>query len=223
MKITNTLIEYIKKTKFAGEAFQNINKLKDQKVDITNFSALIDEIHLRFSTTYSNYSNLKAVVNITIDFTAISSNLFQLKEKFGRDEYDRISANTIKREIVKIDTELKRVWDSYIANRTTAIDSILTSLDKLISDMPEKQTLTSKKMLFSSTSPGSPTAINAIEVYVNTANALLSKLNLKDSVVEFIKLLTLQKTVTLNDLNDEIYEWIKINGFADKIKLEFKK
>lgn len=228
MAKTNTLIDRINEVKIAGESFKNSNILKSKKMEIEKFRIPFDEVCQKVKILETIYTAITTIpniniVNIRVNFESIRTSLIQLKRKVKLDEYDKDHVNTLKKEIEKTNNEIIRSWKDYIVDRTSAIDSVLISLNELISDMPEKQILSSKKMLFSTSSPGNPNAVEAIESYLNTANALLSKLNLKDSVVEFIKLLTSQKVVTLTDLNSEIYEWITANGFANKIKLEFRR
>lgn len=222
MARTNTLINRINEVKTAGESYKNSNILKSRKLEIENFRIPFNEVCQKFITLETTYTAIKTICDFSMDFESLRTSLAQLIGKVNHDEYDKFHVNTLKKEIDKINNEIVRTWKVYIANRTSAIDGVLLSLDRLISDMPEKQTLSNKKMLFNGSSPGSTTAICAIEDYVNTAKALLSKLNLKDCVVEFIKLFTSQGLVTLNELNIEVFEWLKTNGFADKIMLEWK-
>lgn len=78
-----------------------------------------------------------------------------------------------------------------------------------IADTPEKKILDSKKSIFSNGSIGSPISITAINDYVTTYNGLMDKLSLKDSVMTFIKLLTSGRVVTIIDINQDVFDWLK--------------
>ena len=95
----------------------------------------------------------------------------------------------------------------------------LDTLDKLIADMPEKTTLQLRKSTFISAKIGAPNAVNATKDYIETYDTLMDKLNLKDNVLAFLKKLTSGERVSIMDMEDDAYQWIKTPDFANKILL----
>lgn len=220
---TNTLISRIDEVKAAGASFKNSNILKDRKKEIENFCIPFNEVREKLNELEKIYISTKPYCNIPVELDPIRTMLIQLQEKVCNNDYEKNHVYKLKREIDKINSLIERSWKDYIAEQTSGIDAIISSLDKLIYDMPEKQILSENKVIFSTSFPGSDAARNAIQKYINTAHDLLSKLNLKDEVIEFIKILASQKNVTLRDLKPEVYNWMFENGFSDKIRLEFRK
>ena len=92
-------------------------------------------------------------------------------------------------------------------------------MGELIDDMPEKILLQEQKNIFSKSSVGEKKAVAALVEYRNIYDTLMSKLNLSENVLEFIKSLTSSNKVTLFDLTPEVFEWIKSSEFAKKITL----
>jgi len=220
MALTNTLINRIHEIKTAGESYNNSNVLKDKKREIESFLTSFNEVCKKFDDVSGAYASLIVVCNdIIVDFKSIHSNITQLKAKITHDEYDKLLTSALKRELDKINTELLRSWKAYIKNKTASIDGVLETLGNLISETTEKQILQNKKNIFTVASIGSPAAIKAIEDYIETYNTLMGKLNLSENVLAFLKLLTSGRTVTLNDMSAEVYEWIKTSGFAGKINI----
>lgn len=220
MAITNTLITRIEEITAAGESYKNSNVYKNRKDEIEkSFLPTYREMNSKFSNVFNSFLALSKICDISADFEPIKDAISRLKNKVAHDDYDKMLVNSLKRELDKIDSELMKNWKSYIAERTSSIAGVLETLDKLIADTPEKKTLDSKRSIFSNGSIGSSMAITAIDDYVTTYNGLMDKLSLKDSVLTFLKLLTSGRSVTLNDMNEEVYDWIKNSGFAGKINL----
>lgn len=97
---------------------------------------------------------------------------------------------------------------------------MIITLDKLIADMPEKAILQSKKSIFTIAKIGAPIAVKAIDEYIETYDKLMNKLELKDNVLKFLKLLTSGERVSVMDMDDEVYKWLKTSEFANKIFLK---
>ena len=62
--------------------------------------------------------------------------------------------------------------------------------------------------------------MKAINDYIKTYDELMSKINLKDNISEFLKKLSSGERVSVLDLDEEIYKWIKSSDFASKIILK---
>ena len=217
---SNTLIKRINEVRFAVKSYKNANILKDKKLEIESFITPYREICNSFDDIKIGYKNLKNInVDIEIDFLTLSNNINYLKQKVNNDEFDRILLNTIKKDINNINSELKVYWRKYIREKTSAIDGVLESLGELIDDMPEKILLQEQKNIFSKSSVGEKKAVAALVEYRNIYDTLMSKLNLSENVLEFIKSLTSSNKVTLFDLTPEVFEWIKSSEFAKKITL----
>lgn len=221
MALANKLINRISYIQEAGESYNNSNILKDRKQEIENFLIPFNEVREKFNIVINAFIAMRVISPSNIvDLTSIQNHLEQLKNKVIYDEYDKALSNTIKRELDRTYNELLRLWKSYISERVSSIDSVLETLGNLISDMPEKKVLQDKRHIFSNSSIGNRMAIAAIEEYVSTYNVLMDKLNLSENILAFLKLLTSGNAVTLNDMNADVYDWIKTSGFASKINLK---
>lgn len=220
MKTTNTLISRIKEVTSAGEAYKNSNLLKNRKDEIErSFAPVYTRMNTKFNDVFNCYNNLAKICILTIDFMPIKENIKSVKVKILNDDFDKILAASISRDIDKIEAELLRVWRSYISRKTASITGVLETLDKLIVGTPEKEKLDRAKSIFEDADIGSQLAVRTLEEYISTYNVLISKLNLNDSILVFLKLLASGKTVTLNDMSRETYDWIKTSGFDKKISL----
>lgn len=220
MAITNTLIARIEEITAAGESYKNSNVYKNRKDEIEKgFLPTYREMNSKFNSVFSSFLALSLICDVSVDFEPVKDAISRLKNKVIHDDYDRMLVTSIKKELDKIDVELIKNWKAYISDRTSSIAGVLETLDKIIADTPEKQTLDSKKSIFLNCSIGSPIAIIAINDYVTTYYSLMEKLNLKDSVLTFLKLLTSGRVVTLIYMNQEVFDWLKSSGFAGKINL----
>ena len=97
---------------------------------------------------------------------------------------------------------------------------MIITLDKLIADMPEKATLQTKNTIFTAAKIGAPNAVKAIDEYIETYDNLMNKLDLKGNVLDFLKKLTSGERVSVLDMDEEVYKWLKTSGFANKILLK---
>ena len=223
MAITNTLIKRIQDIKNEGESFKDSNFHKNKKAEIEqvflpSFKAMSD----RFAEIISAYNNLNAiqeVSGVSIEIDLIKKSMSALKDKIIKDEYDKLSVLNLKKTLDANYDILAEIWRKYISDNTAARSEMILTLDKLIADMPEKTTLQLKKSTFISAKIGAPNAVNAIKDYIETYDRLMDKLNLKDHVLAFLKKLTSGERVSIMDMEDDVYQWIKTSDFANKILL----
>lgn len=224
MAITNTLIKRIQEIKSEGKSFKDANFHKNKKSEIEHvFLPSFEEMTSKFSELMTAYNNLKSISEITgvsVEVDLIKSNLSALKDKVIQDEYDKVSVLNLKRTINANYEVLSQIWSKYVQDKTAARAEMLLTLDKLIADMPEKITLQNKKTIFSTAKIGAPNAVKAINEYIETYDNLMNKLNLKDNVSTFLKKLASGERVSIMDMDDEVYNWIKTSGFANKILLK---
>lgn len=219
MTITNTLINNINDVRISGESYKNRNILKDRKNEIENFLVPFSDVCQQFETMQRNYYSIKKTCKVEINLSTIRTLIIQLQSKVKVNDYTKYQVRTLKIEIENINNDLIRSWGNYISEKTSPIDTVIETLGTLISDLEEKKQMQYKKYAYMKALPGSQEAINAIDDYVKLYESLMNKLQLKESVLIFIKLLTSQKPVTLSDMSDEVYDWIKTSGFAGKINI----
>ena len=223
MAITNTLIKRIQDIKNEGASFKdsNYHKNKNEEIEqvfLPSFKAMSD----RFAEIISAYNNLNAiqeVSGVSIEIDLIKKSMSALKDKIIKDEYDKLSVLNLKKTLDANYDILAEIWRKYISDNTAARSEMILTLDKLIADMPEKTTLQLKKSTFISAKIGAPNAVNAIKDYIETYDRLMDKLNLKDNVLSFLKKLTSGERVSIMDMEDDVYQWIKTSDFANKILL----
>ena len=220
MATANTIIARIGDITSAGESYKNSNVFKNRKDEIEkSFLPVYQTMNTKFGTVLDAYRSLLNIRDVSVDFLPIKEMVDKLKSKVLHDDYDRIPVTSINRELDKIHTELQKNWGAYISEKTASISGVLDTLDKLITGTPEKKMLDTKRIVFSNGSIASPAAIAAINDYITIYSALMDKLDLKDSVLAFIKQLTSGSHVTLSDMNEEVYDWLKKSGFGGKINL----
>ena len=223
MAITNTLIKRIQEIKNEGKSFKDSNFHKNKKAEIEQvFLPSFEEMSNKFSELVIAYDNLKKIPEITgvsLEIDLIKSNLNALKDKIIQDEYDKVSVINLRRTINANYEVLSQIWSKYVYDRTSARAEMLATIDKLIADMPEKIILQQKKAVFSKPGIGAPESVKAINDYIKTYDELMSKINLKDNISDFLKKLSSGERVSVLDLDEEIYKWIKSSDFASKIIL----
>ncbi|MEI6820546.1 MAG: hypothetical protein WCL51_01330 [Bacteroidota bacterium] len=221
METNNRLIEMIENSKREGSNYLKVKRLNSQKADIVNFSSHFDIVYMDFIKIEESLKLMYKIINEKIDLEPTKSSLILLKEKFNKDDYDMAYLNTLKREIALINLKILELWNNYIGQKTAAISGVLETINTIIAELPERTILYQKKTLFSRAAPGSQEAINAIDEYTKLASSLIAKLDLKDSVLNFLKLIATGKNLTLKDLNAEVYDWLQANGFSSKINVSF--
>ena len=223
MAITNALIKRIQEIKSEGNSFKDANFHKDKKSEIEqSFLPSFEDMSKRVSELIIAYNNLKGIseiADVSVEVDLIKSNLIALKNKVIQDEYDKVSVLNLKKTIIANYEILSQIWSKYVQDKTAARTEMLLTLDKLIADMPEKNTLQNTKNIFSTAKIGEPSAVKAINEYIETYDRLMNKLNLKDNVSAFLKKLASGERVSIADMDDEVYNWIKTSGFSSKILL----
>ena len=224
MAITNTLIKFIQDVKNEGESYRDANFHKNKKEEIEKvFLPSFDAMTSKFEELITAYNNLKlipGVSGVSIEISLIKDSISALKKKIVADEYDKLFVLNLKKTLDANYEILADIWKEYITKKTSARSEMIITLDKLIADMPEKAILQSKKSIFTIAKIGAPNAVKAIDEYIETYDKLMSKLDFKDNVIKFLKLLTSGERVSVMDMDDEVYKWLKTSGFANKILLK---
>lgn len=224
MAITNTLIKRIQEIKSEGESFKDSNFHKNKKEEIEKvFLPSFASMSKQFTEVVNAYTNLKGIKEISgvsIEIELLKNNLLVLKDKIINDDYDKQSVSLLSKTLKANYEVLSKKWKKYVSDKTSARDEMILTLDKLISGMPEKVTLQSKKNTFTSAKIGAPNAVAAIEDYIKTYDELMNKLNLKENVLKFLKKLAAGESVSINDMDNDVYQWIKSSDFANKIMLK---
>lgn len=226
MAITNTLIKRIQEVKSEGESFKDSNLHKNKKEEIEQvFLPSFDAMSTRFDEVIGAYNNLiviQEIKGVSIEIELLKQSIVALKDKIIKDQYDKLSVLNLKKTLDANYTILADLWAKYINDKTSARSEMISTLDKLIAGMPEKATLQMKKTIFSSAKIGAPNAVKAIDEYIETYNSLMTKLNLKENILDFLIKLSSGAQVTISDMDSEVYEWIKKSEFANKITLIIK-
>jgi len=218
--VNNHLINRINAIRKAGESYNNTNILKNRKAEIENYYNPFNALVQKYYETYETYTALKVIIpTMFIDLSVTKNNYDQMKKQIINDTYDRNLIATINRDLERIKNDLQKEWKGYISKRVSSIRGVIETLGNLISEMPEKQSMSRYENAFNISKIGSKPAVEAIDNYVDTYSVLMGKLNLSESVLNFLRQLTSSKTISLNDMNSEVYEWLKVSGFATKIKL----
>ena len=218
--VNNHLINRINAIRKAGESYNNTNILKNRKAEIENYYNPFNALVQKYYETYETYTALKVIIpTMFIDLSVTKNNYDQMKKQIINDTYDRNLIATINRDLERIKNDLQKEWKGYISKRVSSIRGVIETLGNLISEMPEKQSMSRYENAFNISKIGSKPAVEAIDNYVDTYSVLMGKLNLSESVLNFLRQLTSSKTISLNDMNSEVYEWLKVSGFTTKIKL----
>lgn len=224
MAITNTLIKFIRDVKNEGESYRDSNFHKNRKEEIEKvFLPSFDAMASKFEELITAYNNLKVIPGISdvsIEINLIKDSMSALKKKVIEDKYDKLSVLNLKKNIDTNYDALAEIWRKYIMDQTSAKSEMIVTLDKLIADMPEKAILQSKKSIFTVAKIGAPNAVKAIDEYIETYDKLMNKLDLKGNVLTFLKSLTSGERVSVMDMDEEVYKWLKTSGFANKILLK---
>lgn len=224
MAITNTLIKRIQEVKSEGESFKDANFYKNKKAEIEQvFLPSFDSLCTKFEdvvTAYDNLKKIKEIDNVSIEFDLLKECLKELKDKVLKDDYDKLYVLNFRKTLDANYNLLKGAWDNYISDKTDARTEMLFTLDKLIADMPEKTLLQAKKHIFTQADIGAPNAVKAIEEYIDIYEKLINKLNLKENISAFLKKLASGERVSIKDMDDEVYKWIKASDFSNKIILK---
>ena len=224
MAISNTLIKLIQEVKSEGESYKDSNFHKNKKAEIEQvFLPSFDAMVSKFDELITAYNNLKAISEISgvsIEIDLLKESISALKKKVIKDDYDKLSVLTLKKSLDANYDLLADIWKNYIFEKTSARSEMIVTLDKLIADMPEKAVLQTKKSIFTVAKIGAPNAVKAIDEYIETYDKLMNKLDLKENVLTFLKSLTSGEKVSVMDMDDEVYKWLKTSGFANKILLK---
>lgn len=220
MPVINPLISSIERVRIAGASFKDANIYKNRKDEIEeSFLPGYSEMSSQLKKVLASYIALSKICPITADFGPILDQIVQLTDKVRQDEYNKAPMMSIKKDLYKIENDMRTKWMEYIELRTASTTGVLETLKDLIADKPEKNKLDSLKSSFMSSSIGSSAAINAIDEYKTIYDKLMSELDLKDCILVFLKKFTSSHTITLEDMDEEVYIWIKQYGFASKINL----
>lgn len=165
---------------------------------------------------------LKNVVMLENDESArierIVENIKSDLSKMDSDVLER-DYNAFSGEITRKYNDTKSVWTSYRAEHMKAQENLIISLQNIIDNdggMAElgelKQNIYSKELADSDT-------IDRIQQFVQKCNDIIKEMNIDENIETFLIKVSSENEVTLADIDEEIFEWLKNNDLLKKLKL----
>ena len=123
----------------------------------------------------------------------------------------------IKKTLDEINNEASLQWDEYYAGETKSIEELLglarniagSDVGSLLMDIRSGKDWKSND-----------TSFEKMMIGISNAKNLITKLDLQDNIVQFLKKMMNQEA-TLADLDEDVMEWISREGIKSKIKIGF--
>ena len=125
----------------------------------------------------------------------------------------------IKQSLTQEHSELEKTWQNYRNTNLNANANLISALKNVINDANAMGELDGLKAKIYSRSIGDDTTINLVAEYVEKSRELIKSLSMKKEVESFVVKIANGDNVTLDDISDDTWEWIKQHGLLKKIKV----
>lgn len=141
--------------------------------------------------------------------------------KTGLQTMNRDELMGFSRLFKSLDDDLKMKWTFYIGNKNKDIIGLLESLQNIVENKQEIRQLISELKTFEKKWPVTPATINRYNDHFNSANKVISEMNASTGVQDFITRVAANQA-TLEDLTDEVINWLRTKQLTNKLVIKFK-
>ena len=205
--------QIVSEYKIRKEKYQRAN---DQKHLDANFEIAIDAVKdticcFQYAKEESDFKESQEELNNLSNLLVICKDMVNTGYVNATDTAKINSLNRLYKE------ELQEEWKEYYVNTTSAIEEILnvtqnftgSETKSLINDIKNASELKNDRYV-----------IGKMMLAIEKSNEIIEQLELNDTIIDFLKKM-LNNTASLDDLNDEVEEWIMKENMKRKIKLSF--
>lgn len=216
MKIT----EFVKeKTKDISEFSIKENQAKqseEQKKIDDNFAASIVYVYKLFKEIQFA-SNESSFVMSQANFDKAGQIIVKCKDATKKNAVTTADINSINTVAKELASNLGDEWSAYFIAETSSVKEVL-SISKNIASINVTE-LISKIDKASQWNENAET-IKEMVLAIKRAQQLIDQMQLKPANVEFLKKV-ISKTATLDDISDEVLNWLKNEQLTGKVKISF--
>lgn len=136
-------------------------------------------------------------------------------------------SNVKKRDIDELgrmaedaDEKIKISWQDYMKLRNSDLIDSLDLIEKLVDDIVKVHQLRHSLENIGESWPVNKSQIEKYEVAVDESTKLIDQLDIKDNIKVFLKLV-MNGEATLEDIDEDIYEWLKKQKVLSKMKIVY--
>lgn len=148
----------------------------------------------------------------------------QLKDLFSlcmtsveKEKVEYIDINGISSKEKEVRSSLQYEWHDYYLKETEPVEEVLNVI-KGIANVDVNSLLI--KMKSAKDWNQDVVAVREMMRAIKEANEQIDKMKLTDTTVEFLRRV-IGKTATLNDITDEVMDWLTEEGIKGKVKISF--
>lgn len=141
-------------------------------------------------------------------------------EKISNHSLDVSTVAALKNAIELCSKSVEIVWQSSAEEYAGGIETSLSSLRSLLSDIDTADKLLQEIQKAKLSMPGSAKAIDAFKNNVNKGKAMVDELHLDSEAEKFIQKVRM-KQATVADLTPHIMDWLNVNHLTGQIKVRF--
>jgi hypothetical protein len=161
-----------------------------------------------------------------IDISEIRNQMFYIIDMLNKlnkdidkiDDVKLTDINIIKDNAINLDGKIKINWQDYMKEKNEDILDSLILLEKLVDKVQILQLKTAINKI-SKDWPVTKDFLNKYNDAIHESTQLINGLNVTDNVREFLLLVT-KGEATLEDIDENIFDWLKKHNLIEKMKIQ---
>lgn len=208
--------QLMEETQGQQQKIDSMKKYEDFYAKLKNDSKIIEQ----FITSILALQIMKKNAFGQLDLSSIESTLDGLINQFEKDPNTRKIQELIN-NVVEKENQLKEKWFEITSHDSEEALQILDSIKGVLQDKTEIQFIRQSLQALSNKWPLTKQNVEQfINQYQNALNKL-TELNVSPSIQQFLEKVSSNRA-TLNDVTDDVMEWLKEHRFPDKLYITFK-
>lgn len=216
MLITNTIKEKTSIIKtFAKNEAASKKSAEQKKIDATYREAICG-VNLLTSEVVNTCANSKFQISESVHDQFIEL-LTLCSVSSDKSKIAVIDVNGITSKEKEIRSSLQYEWNNYHAEETASIEEVLNVV-KGIANVNVNSLLL--RMNAAKNWNKDVTAVIDMMNAIREANEQINKMRLTDTTVAFLRKV-IAKSATLEDITDDVMQWLKEEGIQGKVKISF--
>jgi len=216
----NSLIKRIEAAEAHGDQYFMSASLKQKKGDIDAFNPLFASAQQSLSSTLELAKSLAALQRkLKLNHKEISDILAVIRGELENNTFNHWNADKLKTSVKEAESSCYAEWNRYVDERTASTKSVLQSIKNIVSEDPEYIKMRNAQLRINNSKPGSKEAVEAIDSYLRHFNSLISSIQLDDEVLAFLKDLSENGSVSLNQISNDCLKKLQNETFASKLKI----
>ncbi len=205
-----------------GKRYLNSNSAKEYMEGLQHAESLLTPVISSYNEIIVTRKHFSRISSLENTYTQRVKDIFiRIKDDLEEEDVKSVinDIEDIKHTLIQERSELERKWQNYRNTNLNANANLISALKNVIDDDTAMDELDGLKAKIYGRSIGDDKTINLVAEYVEKSRDLIKSLSMKKEVESFVVRIANGDDVTLDDISDDTWEWIKKHGLLKKIKV----